>query len=151
MQILFSWKNEKNISKCRLLKILPRVLGVMVWTNKSHIGLCMAKPTIKLVWRDGSACTLWACTSIVWSEPSLIVLPSTISGFNKTSCATSEDSCQSANCTFWQKHSLVIFTFDSQAIQSGINSATATAHSDQTLRWSYSMHLLRAIQEACFF
>ena len=22
-QILFSWKNEKNISKCRLLKILP--------------------------------------------------------------------------------------------------------------------------------
>ena len=24
MQILFSWKNEKNISKCRLLKILAR-------------------------------------------------------------------------------------------------------------------------------
>ena len=23
MQTLFSWKNEKNISKCRLLKILP--------------------------------------------------------------------------------------------------------------------------------
>ena len=110
MQILFSWKNEKNISKCRLLKILPRVLGVMVCTNKSRIGLCMAKPTIKLVRRDGSACTLWACTSVVWSEPSLIILPSTISGFNKTSCATSKDSCQSANCTFWQKHSLVIFT-----------------------------------------
>ena len=30
MQILFSWKNEKNVSKCRQLKILPRVLGVMV-------------------------------------------------------------------------------------------------------------------------
>ena len=29
MQTLFSWKNEKNISKCRLLKILPRVLSVM--------------------------------------------------------------------------------------------------------------------------
>ena len=27
-QILFSGKNKKNISKCRLLKILPRVLGV---------------------------------------------------------------------------------------------------------------------------
>ena len=46
MQSLFSWKNEKNISKCRLLKILPRVLGVMVCTNKSRMGLCMAKPTM---------------------------------------------------------------------------------------------------------
>ena len=27
-QILFSGKNKKNISKCRLLKILPRVLSV---------------------------------------------------------------------------------------------------------------------------
>ena len=27
-QILFSRKNMKNISKCRLLKILPRVLSV---------------------------------------------------------------------------------------------------------------------------
>ena len=26
--ILFSEKNKKNISKCRLLKILPRVLSV---------------------------------------------------------------------------------------------------------------------------
>ena len=42
MQILFSWKNEKNISKCRLLKILASVLGVMVCTNKSRMGLCMA-------------------------------------------------------------------------------------------------------------
>ena len=29
-QILFSGKNKKNISKCRLLKILPRVLSVNV-------------------------------------------------------------------------------------------------------------------------
>ena len=29
MQILFSWKNDKNISKC-LLKTLPRMLSVMV-------------------------------------------------------------------------------------------------------------------------
>ena len=28
--ILFSEKNKKNISKCRLLKILPRVLSVNV-------------------------------------------------------------------------------------------------------------------------
>ena len=34
MQILFSWKNEKNISKCCLLKIVPRVLSVKVCTNK---------------------------------------------------------------------------------------------------------------------
>ena len=27
-QILFSWVNKKTISKCRLLKFLPRVLGV---------------------------------------------------------------------------------------------------------------------------
>ena len=28
--ILFSEKNKKNISKCRLLKILPRVLSVNI-------------------------------------------------------------------------------------------------------------------------
>ena len=47
------------------------------------------------------------------------------------------------NCTFWSEHSLIVFTFDSRAVQSGINSVTVTSHSDQTLRWSYSMHLLR--------
>ena len=30
-QILFSEKNKKNISKCRLLKILPRVLSVKIY------------------------------------------------------------------------------------------------------------------------
>ena len=58
VQIMFSLKNEKNISKCRLLKIVPRVLSVKVCTNNSRMSLCMAKPTIKLVRRDGSACTL---------------------------------------------------------------------------------------------
>ena len=29
-QILFSGKNKKNISKCHLLKILPRVLSIKV-------------------------------------------------------------------------------------------------------------------------
>ena len=42
--------------------------------------------------------------------------------------------------------------FDSRAIQSGINSATATAHSDQTLRGRTvcTFFGLWAIQEACF-
>ena len=47
VQILFTWKNEKNISNCRLLKIVPRVLSIKVCTNNSRMSLCMAKPTIK--------------------------------------------------------------------------------------------------------
>ena len=43
MQILFPWKNDKNISKC-LLKTLPRMLSVMVCRNKSRMGLCTVKP-----------------------------------------------------------------------------------------------------------
>ena len=31
-QILFSGKNKTNISKCRLLKILPRVLSVNLFS-----------------------------------------------------------------------------------------------------------------------
>ena len=40
----FLGRMKKNISKCRLLKTLPRILSVMVCTNKSCMGLCMAKP-----------------------------------------------------------------------------------------------------------
>ena len=36
-QILFSEKNKKNISKCRLLKILPRVLSVNVHVYGEHL------------------------------------------------------------------------------------------------------------------
>ena len=38
-QILFSGKNKKNISKCRLLKILPRVLSVKQesWWNRFYM------------------------------------------------------------------------------------------------------------------
>ena len=43
MHTLFSWKNDKNISKC-LLKTLPRMLIVMVCRNKSRMGLCTVKP-----------------------------------------------------------------------------------------------------------
>ena len=57
MQILFSWKNVKNISKC-LLKTLPRMLSVMVCRNKSHMGLCMLKPTITCTKRRISLHTL---------------------------------------------------------------------------------------------
>ena len=32
--ILFSEKNKKNIPKCRLLKILPRVLSVKILESK---------------------------------------------------------------------------------------------------------------------
>ena len=35
-QILFSGKNKKNISKCRLLKILPRVLSIGLCLSGSH-------------------------------------------------------------------------------------------------------------------
>ena len=35
-QILFSGKNKKNISKCRLLKILPRVLSVKADSVKTY-------------------------------------------------------------------------------------------------------------------
>ena len=58
VQIMFSWKNEKNISKCCLLKIVPNVLIIKVCTKNSRMSLCMAKPTVKLVRRDESACTL---------------------------------------------------------------------------------------------
>ena len=34
--ILFSEKNKKNISKCRLLKILPRVLSVKIIALLDH-------------------------------------------------------------------------------------------------------------------
>ena len=76
VQIMFSWKNEKDISNCRLLKIVPRVLSVKVCTNNSRMSLCMAKPTIKLVQRDDQPAhseTAHQQISVVWSEPSLIV------------------------------------------------------------------------------
>ena len=44
-QVLFSWKNEKNISKYRLLKILPRVLSVKVCTNNSRMSLSVHDKT----------------------------------------------------------------------------------------------------------
>ena len=36
-QTLFSGKNKKNISKCRLLKILPRVLSVKSYPDDRRV------------------------------------------------------------------------------------------------------------------
>ena len=44
-QILFTGKNKKNISKCRLLKILPRVLSV----NGNAYALRGGKNSVKIV------------------------------------------------------------------------------------------------------
>ena len=44
-QILFSEKNKKNISKCRLLKILPRVLGVVGWCEGAVYLTSLGRPT----------------------------------------------------------------------------------------------------------
>ena len=38
-QILFIGKNKKNISKCRLLKILPRVLSVNAYVSSKDLGI----------------------------------------------------------------------------------------------------------------
>ena len=43
-QILFSGKNKKDISKCRLLEILPRVLRVRSIQIQQTILLCYFSP-----------------------------------------------------------------------------------------------------------
>ena len=58
------------------------------------------------------------------------------------SCATGEVSGQSAQLHILIKHSMIVFTFDSQAVQGGTKSATAMAHSDQTSSWLDCMQLL---------
>ena len=44
-QILFSEKNKKNISKCRLLKILPRVLSVNELMQVSDVHMSQNVPS----------------------------------------------------------------------------------------------------------
>ena len=54
-QILFSWKNKKNIPKCRLLKILLRVLSLQVHIMfLTHLSLA-----------DSTAKLFWLCPSLV--------------------------------------------------------------------------------------
>ena len=49
-QILFSGKNKKNISKCHLLKILPRVLSVNMLAQNVHIAKILNTTSHTLEW-----------------------------------------------------------------------------------------------------
>ena len=141
MQILFSWKNDKNISKC-LLKTLPRMLSVMVCRNKSRMGLCTVKP-ITCTKRRISLHTLSLHISSLIRAFANRMYRLQSMGLTKRLVRRAKTRVSLHNCTFWSEHSLIVFTFDSRAAQSGINSVTVNSHSDQILRWSYSMHLLR--------
>ena len=60
-QILFSRKNMKNISKCRLLKILPRVLSVKLCFYLFAYGCCF--------WLYGHF--VWLCMTCCWIQSEL--------------------------------------------------------------------------------
>ena len=141
MQILFSWKNDKNISKC-LLKTLPRMVSVMVCRNKSRMGLCTVKP-ITCTKRRISLHTLSLHISSLIRAFANRMYRLQSMGLTKRLVLRAKTRVSLRKCTFWSEHSLIVFTFDSRAAQSGINSVTVTSHSDQILRWPYSMHLLR--------
>ena len=49
--ILFSEKNKKNISKCRLLKILPRVLSVKYKPAVPYFKHCFSFKTYPVIYR----------------------------------------------------------------------------------------------------
>ena len=133
MQILFSWKNDKNISKC-LLKTLPRMLSVMICRNKSRMGLCMVKPIITCTKRRISLHTLSLhISSLIRAFANRMYRLQTM-GLTKRLVRWAKTQVNLRNCTFWSDHSLIVFTFDSRAVQSGINSVTVTSHSDQILR-----------------
>ena len=114
----------KNISKCHLLKTLPRMVSVMVCTNTSRMGLCMAKPTIKLVRRDESACTLsLRISSLIRAFANRIYLLQSM-GLTKRLVRRAKTRVNLRNCIFWSEHSLITFDFDSRAVQNGITSVT---------------------------
>ena len=101
MQILFSWKNEKNISKCHLLTILPRVLGVMVCTNKSRMGLCMAKPMMSSTKKRISLHTLSLhISSLTRAFANRMYLLQSL-GLTKCLVRWVETRVNLCNCTFW--------------------------------------------------
>ena len=130
-----------NISKC-LLKTLPRMLSVMVCRNKSRMGLCMVKP-ITCTKRRISRHTLSLHISSLIRAFANRMYRLQSKGLTKRLVRRAKTRVNLRNCTFWSEHSLIVFTFDSRAVQSGINSVAVTSHSDQIFRWSYSMHLLR--------
>ena len=101
MQILFSWKNEKNISKCRLLKMFARVLGVMVCTNKSRIGLCMAKPTMSCTKRRISPHTLSLhISTLIRAFANRMYLLQSL-GLTKCLVRRAKTRVNLRSCTFW--------------------------------------------------
>ena len=57
-QILFIGKNKKNISKCRLLKILPRVLSVKILTNRQL--------TTSLVLNNWAQFSVYVCVCVCY-------------------------------------------------------------------------------------
>ena len=138
----FLGKIIKNISKC-LLKTLPRMLSVMVCRNKLRMGLCMVKPIITCTKRRISLHTLSLHISSLIRAFANRMYRLQSMGLTKRLVRRAKTPVNLRNCTFWSEHSLIVFTFDSRAVQSGINSVTVASHSDQILRWSYSMHLLR--------
>ena len=114
-----------------------RVLSIKVCTNKFHESVhgktynkTCTKRWISL--HISSLIRVLAnCIYLLWSL-----------GLTKCLVQSAKTQISLHNCTFWYEHSLIVFTFDTQAVQSGINSVTATTHSDEALCWSYSMHLL---------
>ena len=54
--ILFSGKNKKNVSKCRLLKILPRVLSVKHMVMHTEYGTRLTWFTS--LWANSADCEL---------------------------------------------------------------------------------------------
>ena len=100
LQILFSWKNEKNISKCRLLKILARVLGVMVCTNKSRMGLCMAKPTSCTKRRISLHTLSLHISSLIRAFANRMYLLQYL-GLTKCLVRRAKTRVNLRNCTFW--------------------------------------------------
>ena len=66
--ILFSEKNKKNISKCRLLKILPRVLSVKPQWLKLPISRTQSLSSQRRSRRGGSTelCSILRM-SLIWN------------------------------------------------------------------------------------
>ena len=119
MQILFSWKNEKDISKCRLLKILPRMLSVMVCTNKARMGLCMAKPKITCTKRRISLHTLSLhISSLIRTFANRKYLLQSM-GLTKRLVRRANTRVSLRNCIFLSEHSLIVFTFVARLSKAG--------------------------------
>ena len=77
-----SWNRKRDLTFHAMETICMKCQIRFSWKNEIYFKMSN-------LYKDGSACTLWTWTSVVWSEPSLIAGARVISGFNKTSCAMS--------------------------------------------------------------